>query len=209
MIQKEYAESKPCVKELETSLFVKTNRNLFEDVAEKFGNFPKSKDTIKYTVLDYHKILNEMCEYLTGYKDYATKGSHKYDGKVLAQTNTFYNNMFDDKKSYRKTIRLADFPDVSEEFLVGTQKLQGIIQHELNKKEISSEMKQLITMTNNQYRKVAKVHKDDMNIYLWLASQKSTMKFMTKHDISTSTRDAFNNQNTPVMHKVRKWVDDE
>lgn len=186
---------------------VKGMANLFEDIADSIDKMPKAKDNVRYTILNYDKILGEMCDYLTGYKEYADKKDHRYDGKVLSISNTFYTNMFTDKK-YRKEINLSQYPDESEAFLRRSNELRKIINDKKAKKEIPSEMKQLITMTENQYLKVSKVHKDDSNIYLWLVGQASTGKFLMKHQISDSTRDNYNNPATPVMHRKRKWVDD-
>ena len=184
---------------LSTRGFVEANRNLFEEVSKKYKNM-KNIHNVEYTILNYEKILSEMCDFVEGYITYSTKEDKKYKDKVLSITKNFYNTMFTDPK-YRKRIVLEDFVDISKSFLEGTKKLQTIMESCLESEYVSYEMKSLITMTDNQYKKVSKVYKDDMNIYLWLNSYDS--KFF-KHCISDSTRRAFADRKTPVMHKVPK-----
>jgi predicted nucleic-acid-binding protein len=183
-------------KELETRKCVSNNKNLFEDVAKSFVN---AKDIYKtqYDILNYDMILDQMIEFIDGYKEYEAKDDKKYEGKVLKISQNFYDKMFTDKK-YRKKIHLEQFKDINVSYLKKTKELQSIIENYLKDKSISAELNSLIRLTNNQYKKLAKVCRDDMKIYLWLSTSNS--KFFAYH-LDESTRSAYANKNAPVMHK--------
>lgn len=183
-------------KELETRKCVSNNKNLFEDVAKSFVN---AKDIYKtqYDILNYDMILDQMIEFIDGYKEYEAKDDKKYEGKVLKISQNFYDKMFTDKK-YRKKIHLEQFKDINVSYLKKTKELQTIIENYLKDKSISAELNSLIRLTNNQYKKLAKVCRDDMKIYLWLSTSNS--KFFAYH-LDESTRSAYSNKNAPVMHK--------
>jgi predicted nucleic-acid-binding protein len=183
-------------KELETRKCVSNNKNLFEDVAKSFVN---AKDIYKtqYDILNYDMILDQMIEFIDGYKEYEAKDDKKYEGKVLKISQNFYDKMFTDKK-YRKKIHLEQFKDINVSYLRKTKELQTIIENYLKDKSISAELNSLIRLTNNQYKKLAKVCRDDMKIYLWLSTSNS--KFFAYH-LDESTRSAYANKNAPVMHK--------
>lgn len=183
-------------KELSTRKCVADNRNLFEDVAKGFVD-AKDIYKVQYTVLDYDMILDQMIEFIDGYKQYASGEDHKYDGKVLTISRNFYDKMFTDKK-YRKKITLEQYKELNASYLRKTKQLQTIIETYLKDKTISAEMDSLIRLTDNQYKKLAKVCRDDMKIYLWLTTSKS--KFFAYH-LDETTRSAFANKNAPVMHK--------
>lgn len=185
--------------ELETRKFVTTNKNLFEDIAK---GYVQAKDIfrVQYSALNYVKLIDQMIEFLAGYQSYTESDTKKYEGKVITITRNFYDKMFDDPQ-YRHKIQLAQYGDIIKETLKKTKELQDVLETYNKRKDISSEMHTLVNMTNNQYKKLAKVCRDDMKIYLWL----STMD--NKHfayRIDDSTRKAFNNAKTPVMHKVVK-----
>lgn len=183
-------------KELETRKCVSNNKNLFEDVAKSFVN---AKDIYKtqYDILNYDMILDQMIEFIDGYKEYEAKDDKKYEGKVLKISQNFYDKMFTDKK-YRKKIHLEQFKDINVSYLKKTKELQSIIENYLKDKSISAELNSLIRLTNNQYKKLAKVCRDDMKIYLWLSTSNS--KFFAYH-LDEATRSAYANKNAPVMHK--------
>lgn len=186
--------------ELATRKCVENNRNLFEDVAKGYVN---AKDIYRtqYTILNYEMILDQMIEFIEGYVGYADEGNNKYEGKVLTISRNFYDRMFTDKQKYRKTINIEQFKDINEAYLKKTKQLQSIIEGYLNDKNITGEMNSLIMLTNNQYKKLAKVMRDDMKIYLWLTTSNS--KFFAYH-LDNSTRSEFSNKNSPVMHKAEK-----
>ena len=184
------------VSELETRKCVSNNKNLFEDVAKSHDN---TRDVYKtrYSVLDYEMILDQMIEFIDGYKQYEQKSDKKYEGKVLKISRNFYDKMFTEKK-YRKIITLDQYKDLNLGYLKKTKELQGIIESYIKDKDISGEMDSLIRLTNNQYKKLSKVCRDDMKIYLWLTTSNS--KFLAYH-LDESTRSAFSNKTAPVMHK--------
>jgi hypothetical protein len=187
------------INELSTRKCVENNRNLFEDVAKGFID-AKDIFRVQYTILDYEKILDQMIEFIDGYKQYSGGDDHKYEGKVLTISRNFYDRMFTDKK-YRRKINLEQYKDISANYLRRTKELQGIIESYLSDKSISGEMDSLIRLTDNQYKKLSKVVRDDMKIYLWLTTSNS--KHFAYH-LDDTTRKQFTNPKAPVMHKYVK-----
>ena len=55
-------------------------------------------------------------------------------------------------------------------------------------------------MTDNQYRKLMKVYKDDSQIYLYLLTRNSRFS----KTISPELYSAFENKDTPVIHRMKK-----
>lgn len=177
---------------------VESNRKLFEDVAKGYEN---AKDAYSkyYMVLNYDMILDQMMEYLDGYQKYSNGDDKKYDGKVLTITHNFYDKMFTDKK-YRKKIQIKEFQDMTTSFLKKTKQLKSMMETILNDKDLSAEMNQMVRLTDNQYKKVARVHADDMKIYLWITTAGSQM---FAYNIDQATKTAYYNKNTPVMHELK------
>jgi len=188
--------------ELSTRDSVERDRNLFEKVAKGFVN-AKDVYRVQYTILDYDKILDQMIEFLDGYKQYEEGDDHKYDGKVLTISRNFYDRMFTDKE-YRKKINLEQFKEINKEYLRKTKVLQGTLEKYINADTVSAEMNSLVRMTNNQYKKLSKVCRDDMKIYLWLTTGNS--KFFA-FNLDEATRREFSNKKSPVMHKYVKGSD--
>lgn len=186
--------------ELETRKCVENNKNLFEDVAKGYIN-AKDIYRVQYSILNYSKIIDQMIEFIDGYKSYADTDDKKYDGKVLSISRNFYDRMFTDKDKYRMKINLEQFKDINKEYLIKTKQLQSLIESYLADKNMTSEMNALITLTNNQYKKLSRVMKDDMKIYLWLSTSNSKL---FAYSIDNSTRSEFSNNNSPVMHKAPK-----
>ena len=192
---------------LNTQLFVEKHRNMFEDVARQYDDVKDLNGPQKYSILNYGKILDMICEYMTGYINYKEKGNNEYSDKVLSQTIYLYNTMFTDKK-YRTKIELSQMTDINRSFLEGTKKLQTLLDEQtklLQTKEgpDAEELNKMIMLTNNQYGKLSKVYHDDMSIYVWLISSKSKIKFLNRYNIDSKLRVDFNDKHTPVMHKVK------
>ena len=192
---------------LNTQLFVEKHRNMFEDVARQYDDVKDLNGPQKYSILNYGKILDMICEYMTGYINYKEKGNNEYSDKVLSQTIYLYNTMFTDKK-YRTKIELSQMTDINRSFLEGSKKLQTLLDEQtklLQTKEgpDAEELNKMIMLTNNQYGKLSKVYHDDMSIYLWLISSKSKIKFLNRYNIDSKLRVDFNDKHTPVMHKVK------
>jgi hypothetical protein len=183
--------------ELSIKSYVASNKTLFEDVADEYMNVSHQYDT-KYTILDYEKIMSDMIEYVQGYVSYYDSGSDKYEGKVIATTKSFYDSMFDNK-TYRKTIVLSDFRDINKKFLEKTKELQDLLEKYSDDKT-RTELCALCEMTDKQYRKLGKVYRDDMRIYLWLATSNSKV-FNTSLD--PELRSHFYDKSTPVMHEKK------
>lgn len=182
--------------------FCKDNRNLFEDVARSYQNTRETDDVV-YSMLDYGKILDDMCEFINGYVDYLKKDEKTYAGKVLSTTLHFYNSMFEDKK-YRRQMTLSEMKSINKSFLEQTKRLQDIMEGLVSKygdEAKPGELGELLFMSDNQYNKISKVYKDDMQIYLWLSTSNSKL---LRREISVDLRVAFNDKTTPVMHRVSK-----
>lgn len=184
--------------ELSIKDFVIQNKDLFEDVNDSYSNIRNEYDT-QYTILNYEKILSEMIEYFEGYVKYMDSGEDKFAGKILSSTKNFYDNMFEDQKRYRQKITLSDFKDITKVFLMKTRELQVMLEKHSGDKA-QTELCAMCMMTDKQYRKLSKVYKDDMKIYLWLQTSNSKV-FNTELD--ESTKHAFHNNGTPVMHQVK------
>ena len=177
----------------------------FEDVAKSIYTSTNPK---KYSMLDYEGIIDKMCKYIEGYVDYKASGDKKFNGKVLSTTRTFYDNMFNDKK-YRKVLKLKEIQDSHKQFLISTKKLQSLLEKYIDKQDYDYELQQLITMSNNQYKKLSKVYKDDMDIYRWQATIDSKLY---SYPIPATTRANFYDINTPVIHPAnlkKKPIDPE
>lgn len=187
---------------LQTRECVERDKNLFEKVAKGFVSAEDVYRT-QYTILDYIKILDNMIEFVNGYKEYESGNDHKFDGKVLTVTRQFYDKMFKDRE-YRKIINLDEFKQINESYLKKTKELQSLMESYLNADKVSAELDSLIRMTNNQYKKLAKVCRDDMKIYLWITTADSS--FFAFH-IDESTKKAFNDKKSPVIHKYKKGDD--
>lgn len=178
---------------------IENDKNLFEDVAKEYN---KAKDVfrVQYSILNYDKIIKEMISYLDGYKKYATgEDNKKYEGKVLSISRNFFEKMFS-SKDYRKKINISAFREENLDYLKRTKELKGIIESTIKEAEDNAEMNSLIRMIDNQYKKLAKVHKDDMKIYLWIVNKDS--KFFS-YNLDDKTRKAFYDKTTPVIHKVK------
>lgn len=179
-------------------------RTMFEDVAKtRLNNLPG--DDVIYSVMDYGKILREMCTFLEGYASYREKADDKYDGKVISSTKKYYDAMFSNQASaespYRKQMTLVDMQTINESYVEGTLRLKTILESVMEKYP-DSETEQLVGMTRNQYGKLAKVYGDDMQLYLWLATKRS--KFNPKC-APVKNRVDFWDTNTPVLHRLDQY----
>lgn len=175
--------------------FVVDNKDLFEQVARDYKYDTKHREK-QYTQLNYRYILKEMVDFVNGYIEYKEKDSTKYAGKVLGTAKAFYDAMFTNKKKYRRKIRLPEIRDSYADFLRGTKELQNLLEANIERGNKDPEFHMLLTMTDNQYRKISKVCRDDMQIYLWLATENHT----DQYHISGKLRADFVDDNTPVIH---------
>lgn len=180
---------------LSMKAFVVDNKDLFQQVAQEYKYDTKKRER-QYTQLNYRYILKEMVDFVNGYIEYKEKDSSKYAGKVLGTAKSFYDGMFSNKKKYRRKLFLPEIKDTYADFLRGTKELQSLLEANLNRGNIDPEFRMLLTMTDNQYRKISKVCRDDMQIYLWLATEDSSYEY----HISGKLRADFVDSNTPVIH---------
>ena len=180
-------------------------RTMFEDVAKTVPNI-RPKDDVMYSSLDYGKILNEMNTFLEGYVSYRNGDDQtsKYDGKVIPITKKYYDGMFSDmseKSPYRVQHTLEDMKNVNQTFLEGSLALKNTMES-INENLSDIESQQLVAMTRNQYNKLARVYRDDMSLYLWLATRNSK----TNPKIAPiENRMAFYDTKTPVMHAIDSY----
>lgn len=175
--------------------YIMKNRDIFEDVQKARHENSGTSRVGEHSILNYPKMIEDMVRYVEGFKKYKNDGNKEYKHKVLQSTYNFYNGMFsgDEKSDYRKKISLSEFPNLNYKFIEKSKKLHQLIQ-EL-KGSIDNETLNLITVTEKQYKKIAKVNKDDMKIYMWLSANMS---------ISAELRTFYEDPRTPVMHKVKK-----
>lgn len=183
--------------------FISDNSKLFEDAAREnerdhIKNFQKDK---LFSRLNYSKILNEMCDYVTSYKQYKDNGTERYKGKVLDTTLQHYKKYMTDKVTYRKDFVLSDFSDEHVEFLQLTKRLKEILQE--NADTDSPEFKQVLLLTENEYNKIAHVYHDDTSLWLWLLSYDNTMSDKPKRDCPSRLKSDFYNRNAPCMHRKK------
>jgi len=176
-------------------------RTMFEDVANTYPNI-RPKDDVMYSSMDYGKIFGKICEFLEGYVAYRDENDQSYDAKILQSTKSFYDSMFADmgvNSPYRKTCTLADMRStVMESFLTGTHNLQMVMES-MQEKYPDIQTEQLAVMTTNQFNKLAKVYRDDMDLYLWLATRNSKTN---SKQASVQNRMHFMNVDTPVVHRL-------
>ena len=108
--------------------------------------------------------------------------------------------MFTDKE-YKRKINLSEFRDINFNYLKRTKELQSVVESTLKDAESNGELNSLIRMIDNQFKKLAKVNRDDMKIYLWIVNSDSTF---FKFKLDEKTRKAYYDKSSPVMHKVVK-----
>lgn len=183
---------------LVTRLYVKEARNMFEDICNERES--QKMDPRVFTILNYEKMVGDLAEYISGYIKYKEKGSNKYKGQVAGTTLQFYNRMFTDEKKYRRKFYLPDMKDIIKGFLEQTKKLQDILDAHIDEANMDPELKTLLEMTNNQYRKITKVNRDDLKIYTWLLFGETARNHDGKYDIPVSLRVAYEDRKTPVIH---------
>lgn len=179
---------------INTRSFVKTNKDMFEQVASNYENTTEIH-RVPYSMLDYEKILTDICDFIEGYVEYKEKGDETYAGRVIGMTINFYDKMFTDPK-YRRTAVLNQIRYINKQFLEKTNRLQDILE-KYGDIEDDKDLDKLLRLSNNQYAKLSKVYKDDMQIYLWLMSNNSKM-FRT--NIPPDLHRAFDDPSTPVLH---------
>ena len=79
-------------------------------------------------ILNYKKMLDEMCAFIDGYVSYKDKDGKTYRGKVLSTTVHFYEQMFiNGGVNYRIDFDLTQMGDIISDYLSGTQKLQKLL----------------------------------------------------------------------------------
>ena len=186
--------------DLATRIHVKNARNLFVDVAEAHGGLTYDKH--EYDILNYPRIVKEMYDFIDGYIRCKASGNYRYKDSAIGTTVQFYNNMFVDKK-YRRRISLNEMNDLIKGFLEWTDRLQTIMDEHLHELGVDTEMKTMFELTNNQYRKLAKVNRDDMEIYLWLLYQ-NKIDTKKKRSLPSNLKIMYENLSTPVMYEIKK-----
>lgn len=179
--------------ELSTKKFILSAKDTFEEMAR---TVIRTTDAKKYSMLNYEMILEKMCDYIESYVEFKKTGSDKYRGKVLATTKIFYDNIFTEDK-YRKKITLKQIAKTDKEFLTGTKNFQKVLEKHIDKQDHDYELQQMLIMSDNQYKKLSKVYKDDMKIFMWLATGDSNMY---NYHIDPKLRASFYNWADPVIH---------
>lgn len=185
---------------LATFVHIKNARNLFIDVADTRSKI--TYDKREYDILNYPRIVKEMYDFIDGYIKCKASGNYKYKNSAVSTTVQFYNNMFKDKK-YRKHINLCEMDELMKGFLEWTDRLQTLMDEHLHELGVDTEMKAMFDLTNNQYRKLAKVNRDDLEIYLWILYDSGIDK-EHKRSLPSNLKIMYENKLTPVMHEIKK-----
>lgn len=182
--------------DLSTYSFIKNNTDIFTAAQDKYKYTINRSDKI-YTILDYGKIFDDICDYIEGYIDYANSDDDKYDNKVISSTYKFYDSIFSDEK-YRMDFVLYEFPDIQKEFLEGTKDLQDVL---MKLEDDEADSRSMTVITNNLYNRLAKVFKDDYSIW------KMLIKLPT-YDPTDEDRRRYTDKHTPCIHEKKKKDDD-
>lgn len=182
--------------------FISDNSKLFEDAAEEnkrntTKNYPK--DMI-FTRLNYSKILNELCDYVSSYKKYKDEGSERYKGRVLDTTLQHYKKYTVDKVTYRENFVLTEFYQKNIEFLQLTKQLKELLEE--NADTDSEEFKQVLLLTENEYNRIASIYRDDTSLWLWLIRHDNSF-VRNKPDCPKRLVKDFNDGNKPCMHRKK------
>lgn len=180
---------------------ISDNKNLFEEVARRQASaISTNKRYTKYTILNYKKMLDEMCEFIDGYVSYKDKDGETYRGKVLSTTVHFYEQMFiNGGKAYRMDFDITQMNDITSDYLKGSQRLQKLIEtYSSDAYKDDKELVSLVALTEKQYLKLMKVYKDDMQIYLYLVSKDA--KHLRKQ-LTDRLMNDYKNKSTPVIHE--------
>lgn len=173
--------------------FIK-NRDLFSDVQDVNSKMNGSISSGEHSILNYELIISEMTKYLEGYQRYKRDGNDKYKHDVLTSTYQYFDKMFDpNSKKYRKKMSLSKFSDMNKNFVIKTKEFINVIN--TMKKSVDNETLSLARISENQFKKLSKVHSDDMKLYMWLVANAS---------IPSDLRVNYNDTHTPVMHKLKK-----
>jgi hypothetical protein len=177
------------IMDFSTKIFIASNKSLFEEVQSSYSRTSSIEHSGLFTILNYEKILNAMCEYLDGYMKYKDSGDNQYSNKIDQSTVAFYNRMFNDPVQYRKEIAMSEFRDINTQYLRGTKELQDKM-HELESLT-DVEAERLLRITDNQYKKLSKVYKADMEIFMWKTCGKN---------IKNEIKVAYDDKSSPVIH---------
>lgn len=175
--------------------FVKDNSDLFEKIV--LSNDRKTyNDGDVYNILDYQRILAMIGEYVTGYVAYRDKKEDSFESsKIIEKTKKFYDSLFSES-GYRRKFNLPEMPEINKQYLILSNELKKVLVQMIatNDNERDLELETFIQLTSNQYKKLSKVYKDDMKLWLWLS-------FLC--DCSEDLKKAHRNNNTPVIHKEK------
>lgn len=175
--------------------YILKQKDLFTDVQKtKTDGLASSSRIGKHSVLNYPKLVEDMIKYLAGFKDYKMKSEKSFKHKVLSSTYSFYNDMFTLDK-YRKTISLSEFSELNYKFIEKTKELQSVLS-DLSK-SVDNEVRNIVEVSEKQYKKIGKVNRDDMLTYMWLVGNVP---------ISQQLKAYYNDPQTPVMHKANTKI---
>lgn len=170
--------------------YIIKNRDIFMDVQNTSRNNSGNFRQGTHTILNYPKILDQMLEYVRGFRSYRKGGNDIHKRELLENTYGFYNGMFE-KDKWRKKIALSEFNEMNYKFIERSKELNAFLK-EL-KRSVDTQTLQIAKVTERQYKKLAKVNHDDMLIYLWLTKNQS---------INSDLKAFYNDPTTPVMHKA-------
>lgn len=180
--------------------FVTSKLNLFEKVASTESH-KISVNTQQYIMLNYKKIFKTIIEYVEGYQDIYDNEPDKaklYGDKVIGTTKKYFDSMFTDE-SFKVSLDLRKVQSVFTDFLEGSKLLQNKLDM-LSRPDIingNRQLEQILIICDNQYKKISKVCKDDMNIYLYLMTKDTDCPTA---NISMELLKTHKDSSTPVIH---------
>lgn len=191
--------------------FVGVNQSLFDKVNKEYSEVRDINDE-PFSMLNYEKMFTHMIDFIDGYINYVTNGVEKFHGKELAGAVNFYNMMFTNIEEYRKEVLLTNISDINKTFLELSNnllkkmdELEKLIDDDEENGTLSfskkNEIRSFYELANNQYKKISKVYKDDMEIVLWLKGERSRLSSIFKrYPIDSELRIKYSDVRTPVIH---------
>ena len=183
--------------------YVENELDTFENVSKTILNAETRFAKNKYIILDYKKILNTINNNLDGYIDYKKSGEKAvWDNNILDTVVKLYNSFFDDIKKYRGVIQFKEFKDVTSDFLDGTNKLKEKLDKYSDMSKYSGNVKAVLKLTDNVYKRLCKYQNMDMKIYLFEVGINAGIV----SSLPKNAYDGYNDMDCPCMHKYDEFV---
>lgn len=186
-------------------IYVEKEYDTFEKVSKSIMNADVKYAKDKYVILDYKKILKTINTNIDGYIDYKTSGEKaKWDDNILETIVKLYNSFFDNVDVYRGVIRFKEFKEVTSDFLAGSNELKKKLEKYSENANYSGNIKAVLKLTDNVYRRLCKYQKMDMKIYLFELNLNLGLE---PGRMSQDAYDGYGDMTCPCMHKFDDFVE--